>query len=127
MFLVGLLSWWYGNGWRERLSRTGKQITSIAAFFSIGQLALTLFSPFRQISAGTVNGSAGAQLRAFVDKTISRVVGAFVRFFAIIAGLIVLLCSLIISVCILAGWLLFPALIVGCVVLTIVGWVPIKL
>jgi hypothetical protein len=127
MFLVGLLSWWYGNGWRERLSRTGKQLTSIAAFFSIGQLALTLFSPFRQISAGAVNGSVDVQLKAFIDKTISRLIGAVVRLFAIIAGLVIMLFAAIFSLLVLAGWILLPLLIVAGILLTVIGWAPVKL
>lgn len=124
MFLVGLLSWWYGSGWRDRLHLTGRQLSGVAAFFSIGQLALTLFAPFRQISAGSVQGAVDVQIRAWFDKLISRVIGAFVRFFAIIAGIIIIVIASIIQLVILAGWLLLPLVVIAGVIMTVIGWVP---
>lgn len=124
MFLVGLLSWWYGNGWRDRLTMTTKQLSSVAGFFSIGQLLSTLFSPFRQISAGSVQGPVDVKLRAWVDKLVSRFVGAFVRLMAIIAGLVILLVAVVVRSVILAGWPLLPVMIVGGILLTVIGWVP---
>ena len=91
MFLVGLLSWWYGRGWQQRVDLVLEGLRRTGAAFSIGQLLKTLFAPFRQISAGIPNGSFAQQMRALFDQTISRFVGFMVRTITIIAGSIILL------------------------------------
>lgn len=125
MFLVGLISWWYGRGWVDQWKRIGVRFAATLEFFSIGQLAMTLFSPFRQISAtSTSNGSVGAELRAFGDQLISRIIGGFVRFFTILFGLIVILLQAIYEIVIMIAWWLLPVLpIVGAIMMAI-GWVP---
>lgn len=124
MFLVGIISWWYGNGWKAQLLRVRDRLAATAGYFSIGQLFATLFSPFRQISAGSVSGSAGVQLRAFFDKTLSRLIGAIVRLFTILAGIIVLFLQFIFEVIILIIWLLLPAFPVVGLILFVIGWAP---
>lgn len=124
MFLVGMISWWYGSGWKGQLRRVRDRLAATASYFSIGQLLATLFSPFRQISAGNVDGSAAVQLRAFFDKTLSRVIGAIVRLFTILAGIISLLFQSIFEFIILVIWLLLPVFpIVGLIIFAI-GWAP---
>ena len=79
MFLVGIVQWWYGEGWRRHARLSGLGILRMADFFSIGLLARTLFSPYRQISAGRVRGPLPVQLRAFADRLFSRVIGGVFR------------------------------------------------
>lgn len=95
-------------------------------FFSVGQLLSTLFSPFRQISAGSSgDGSIGSAFRDFVDQMISRVIGAFVRFFTIIFGLVVISLQAVYELIIMLFWWFLPLLpIVGFIMLAI-GWVPV--
>jgi hypothetical protein len=124
MFLVGIISWWYGSGWKGQLRRIRDRLAATADYFSIGQLVATFFSPFRQISAGSTNGPVGAQLRAFFDKSLSRVIGAIVRLFTILAGVIILIVQSIFEVVILIIWLLLPAFPVIGLLLFVVGWVP---
>ncbi|RWZ78233.1 MAG: hypothetical protein EOT05_00495 [Candidatus Microsaccharimonas sossegonensis] len=124
MFLVGKLSWWYGGGWKAQVRRVRDRLAATAGYFSIGQLLATLFSPFRQISAGSVTGSAGVQLRAFFDKTLSRFIGAVVRLFTIFAGIVVLFFQCIFEGVILIIWLLLPAFPVVGLILFVVGWAP---
>jgi len=124
MFLVGIISWWYGQGWRGQLRRVQQRIAATVGFFSIGQLFSTLFSPFRQISAGKVNGNIGDQLRAFFDKTLSRVIGAIVRTFTIAAGIIVIIFQSAFEMIVLLIWLLFPILPVVGIIAFAIGWVP---
>ncbi len=124
MFLVGIISWWYGQGWRGQLSRVQVRLAATIGFFSIGQLFSTLFSPFRQISAGQVNGSVGVQLRAFFDKTISRFIGAIVRLCTILAGILILIFQTIFEGIILIIWLVLPAFPVIGLLLFAIGWVP---
>jgi hypothetical protein len=124
MFLVGIISWWYGDGWKGQLRRIRDRLSASAGYFSIGQLFSTLFSPFRQISAGSSGGPVGTQLRAFFDKTLSRLIGAIVRLFTIGAGLIVMLVQAIVELIILLVWLVFPAFPVVGIIVAIIGWVP---
>jgi len=124
MFLVGIISWWYGRGWQGQFDRVKRRLLATADFFSIGQLLGTLFSPFRQISAGKTNGSFGMVMRAFVDQLISRIIGAIVRTFTILAGIIALFFQFIVEIIVLVFWILLPLFpVVGLIVFAI-GWVP---
>lgn len=124
MFLVGLLQWWYGQGWVSQRALFKDHLSRTASFFSVGQLALTLFSPFRQISVGRVEGSISVQLRALFDVLLSRCIGAIVRGTMIIVGILVIIVRAIIEGIVLGVWFLVPALpIVGFALLAI-GWVP---
>lgn len=124
MFLVGIISWWYGSGWKGRLTLFRDRIASTASFFSIGQLFATLFSPFRQISANAGGESFADTVRGFFDNLISRVIGAFVRFFTILAGILIILVQSVYQVIILLFWLILPALPVVGFIMFAVGWVP---
>lgn len=126
MFLVGLISWWYGRGWVSQWKRIAERFMATLDFFSIGQLMSTLFSPFRQISANNGgDGSLGSAMRSFVDQLISRVIGAFVRFFTIIFGLIIIILQAVYETVIMVAWWFLPALPVIGFILLATGWVPV--
>ena len=126
MFLVGLISWWYGRGWVEQWKRIALRFKATLDFFSVGQLLVTLFAPFRQISASsTGDGSFGAAMRGFVDKLISRVIGAFVRFITILVGLLAITLQAIYEVLMMIVWWFVPILPLAGFVLLAIGWVPI--
>ncbi len=124
MFLADILYWWYGSGWLGRLKKIIDRLMAAIDFFSIGLLITTLFSPFRQISAEKVDGSIGDKLRAFVDKSISRVVGATVRMLLIIIGLVVIVTQFVLGIIFLISWLFIPAFPVVGLIMTVIGWVP---
>ena len=123
--MVGLISWWYGRGWVGQWKLIAQRFTATLEFFSIGQLLGTLFSPFRQISAnGTSDGSIGSAFRAFIDQLISRIIGAFVRFFTVLIGLVVIALQAIYECIVMIAWWFVPVLpIIGFIMLA-VGWVP---
>ena len=75
-------------GWLSLSRKIGGRVVGVLKFFSVGQLAVSLFAPFRQISAGRVQGPLGVQLRAWGDKQFSRVIGAIVRLILIAFGLL---------------------------------------
>jgi len=125
MFLVGILSWWYGRGWLGQWRRVSDRWRTTVQFFSIGQLFATLFSPFRQISANsTSDPNPIVALRAVFDQLISRVVGAFVRMFTIFAGMVVITLQVLYESFVMVLWLLLPLLPVVGFILLALNWVP---
>ena len=124
MFIVGILSWWYGAGWQQRFAMLRERLATTNDYFSIDLLATTLFAPFRQISAGQVNGPLGVKFRAFLDKLISRCIGAMVRSTMIIIGVAAILLHSVIGCVTLVMWALVPALPFVGVWLYTIGWLP---
>jgi len=124
MFLVGILSWWYGNGWKQRLTLTLGRLSRISDFFSIGLLLSSLFAPFRQISAGGVSGSLGDQMRGLIDQLLSRFIGLFVRLFMIVFGVVTLLVVSLWGAVVLLVWSIVPIFPVMGLIATVIGWVP---
>ena len=124
MFIAGMLLWWYGQGWRDAAVRVGPRIATLEDYFSIDLLLKTLFSPFRQISAGKVQGSLNVQMRAFFDRTISRVIGAMIRLFTIVIGLIAIVLYAVMGVIVLVLWAVIPLLPVIGIILFVLGWTP---
>lgn len=107
---MAFFSWWYTDGWERQLKAVSSRLAGLIDTFSIDILIRTLFSPFRQISAGPVRGPIGIQLRAFVDKLVSRFIGAIVRLAILITGSISIIVSLIIAGIYLVVWPLLPIL-----------------
>lgn len=124
MFIVGILSWWYGPGWRQRAARLGERLKASMDYFSIDLLIRTFFSPFRQISAGKVRGPLGVQMRALLDRIISRLIGAMIRFVMIIVGSVAIGFHGIIGVVFLMLWAVMPLMPIIGIVLFISGWIP---
>jgi len=116
--------WWYGEGWRQQLKAVSDRIAKLLDTFSFRLILRTLFSPFRQISAGRVDGPIGVQIQAFVDRLISRFIGAIVRSAVLVSGLISIFASLVIGLLYIVFWPLIPILPVLGVVLMFSGWVP---
>ncbi len=125
MFLVGLISWWYGRGWIGQWGRVSMRFQSTLAFFSVGQLLSTLFSPFRQISAGAKgDGSLGGAFRAFIDQLFSRIVGAVIRFMTILVGLLAIVVLAVYETIVMILWWFLPVVPVAGFILFAIGWVP---
>ncbi len=103
MHVLAFVRWWYGVGWMSQLSAVQLHLRKVSDYFSLSLLVRNLFQPFRQISAGSVRGGFDIQFRAWLDRLISRFVGAIVRFFMIVTGCVWWLLG------VLAGgvWLLF--------------------
>lgn len=127
MFIVGLLTWWYGSGWKKASVILMEKAVVSEDYFSIDLLLKTLFSPFRQISADTGRGGTmGDRLRAAFDKLFSRVIGAVIRIILIITGAAWLLIHIIADIVILLTWPLLPLLPVLGLILSISGFLPWK-
>jgi hypothetical protein len=124
MLIVGILSWWYGEGWKQRVVMQREKLASTMDYFSIDLLLRTFFSPFRQISAGKVNGPLGVQMRAFFDRLISRMIGAMVRLFMIVIGTLAIIMYIVIGATWLIIWAFVPFFPIIGLILFISGWMP---
>lgn len=124
MFLVGLLSWWYGDGLFARIQSIKARLAAVFDFFSIFILIKTLFAPYKQISAGGNYDKSETWLQVIADKLISRVIGFFARVFLIIAGLLVIIFQLLFSAGTIIFWLVLPIVPVAGLILFVIGWVP---
>ena len=126
MFMVGLISWWYGRGWVEQWRRIGGRFMATVDFFSIGQLLSTFFAPFRQISADTASdGSFTAEVGGLFDTLLSRFIGATVRFFTILFGVAVIILQAVYELIIMIAWWFLPLLPIVGLILFAIGWVPV--
>ncbi|MGE5327723.1 MAG: hypothetical protein ACM3KH_00125 [Thiobacillus sp.] len=122
--LVGLLSWWYGDGFRYRIKIIKDRLSASADFFSIGLLINTLFNPFRQISAGRVEaGTLGDRFRGWLDRVISRFIGAFMRSIMILIGLVTMTLQGIFGAVVLVFWLVAPIMPAACLIAMVIGLV----
>jgi len=124
MFILGLLSWWYTTGWRGRLFGLRDKLASTIDYFSIDLLLRTFFSPFRQISAGRVDGGLNVQMRAFFDRLISRMIGAVIRLVMIIVGIIAIIFHTVLGTVFVAIWAFIPIFPIIGIWLATIGWVP---
>lgn len=110
LMLGSFLSWWYGEGWLSQIGEVRERLRRVNDRYSISLLVGTLFSPFRQISAGNVRGPLGVQLRAWFDRLISRFIGAGIRSILILIGVVAIVMECLIGLTRLAGWPLVPLL-----------------
>ena len=128
MFIIGLIEWWYGAGWKKVGRLLAEKLIISEDYFSVDLLLKTLFSPFRQISADTGRGGTlGDKLRAAFDKLFSRFIGAVIRLILIVTAAAWLLLVAMVDILILLLWPLLPLLPAIGVILSLSGWVPWKL
>ena len=122
MLIVGFLQWWYSIGWMDFALRLVARLRNLADFFSLGLLFRTFFSPFRQISAySDDNANIQKQISDFIDKLLSRIIGAVVRFFIIIFGIVSLMAVAALGGLLFLAWPLMPLMPIACIFLTLTG------
>jgi hypothetical protein len=117
--ILELLSWWYGPGWLQAIHRIYKWATDVERAFSAGLLLRTLFAPWRRIVSFS-GRSLDAKLRDAMDNFISRLVGACVRFFVLIAAGAAIVGATLFGVFVAIAWPLVPAGIIYCIVRSII-------
>lgn len=108
MQLWALFGWWYGSGWAGEWKRQTERLSRVNDYFSFGNLFRTLFQPFRQIDAGPRKGGLEVQFRAWLDRTMSRFIGAVARTVLIFVGGAWWIVSLLIAVFWMSIWPLLP-------------------
>lgn len=116
-----LLSWWYGSGWLGESKLQVRRLARVESYFGFRSLLMTLFQPFRQIDAGRYRGGLAVQTRAWLDRTISRFIGASARLVLLVVGGLWWGVSALISACWLLVWPLLPVAPLLGLVATLVG------
>lgn len=120
MIMLDVLVWWYKIAWVDVLHDVQKRTVGVFQSFSVTLLLRTLFAPFRQIDAGGVRGPINVQIRAWFDRSFSRIFGAVLRSLVIIAGCLTGAAVLFFGVVWAAVWLIIPFLPVVGVVMMVV-------
>jgi len=124
MQFVALISWWYGSGWLDQVDLVRGRFAQVADRYSLGLLLRTFFSPFKQLDAYGGGSSLDARLHAWFDRQISRMIGAMIRSFMLVIGLIMMLVEALVAVSRLIVWPVLPILPIAGLVLTLTGWLP---
>ncbi len=122
MLLTALFSWWYTTGWTDIAHSIDRRFHGALNFFSVGLLARTLFDPYRQIAAVKGNGSMDAQLRAWADRSFSRMIGAVLRSIFIVTGLFSAVFVLLFGLFQMVMWPCIPLLPVIALLGMALGW-----
>ncbi len=117
MFIVGLVIWWYGAGWKKFGQILIDKLIATEDFFSIDMLLGSIFAPFKQISASSgSNGTLQMKIQAWLDRQFSRLIGAIIRLLLIIVGAGWLLLQMTIDILLMILWPILPLLpIIGLV------------
>lgn len=118
MLPISMIQWWYTRGWKITSSKLSDRFKNAADFFSIRLLVGNMFAPFRQISAGETSTS-NMWLSVILDKLLSRVVGAFIRFFLLIAGVVTIIFQAVGGILLVLLWPLIPLAPLVCIILAI--------
>ncbi|HMS23944.1 MAG TPA: hypothetical protein PKB09_04015 [Candidatus Saccharibacteria bacterium] len=122
MFLMLGFKWWYSLGWKWAWERAvTARIKWCLEMFSVRDLTFSLFAPFKQTYAGGVRGSLSDHFRAFIDRSVSRVIGFLIRSILIFTGLVCVFFSLVSGVLLLAVWALVPVAPLVALVLIAMG------
>lgn len=121
LLVTELLKWWYEAGLRQRMQKIALQLDGTIDYFSMDLLVKTLFAPFRQISAGKVDGSLEVKFRALIDKLFSRVIGVIVRCILLLVGCVTIVLQLGLGLLVLALWAALPLLPIVGIILAVKG------
>jgi hypothetical protein len=83
-------------------------LARIEDFFSVSQLAKTLFAPFHQYSANETGRGPSEALKAWFNRSFSRMFGFVVRTFTIMVGMFVLVVICVVQITWLLFWPIIP-------------------
>ncbi len=123
MIVVEMIAWWYVKGWGVFISKLKSSLLNVIDFFSMSSLVRTLFQPFRQISAEKLTGTSSLEYKfhAFVDRSISRVIGFFSRLVLLTVGAVIIIVGAIFSLVLIVLWPFLPLAPVVGAILMIMG------
>ena len=103
------VSWHYSVAISDLLRIWKDFLVFIYNFFSIKDLALSLFSPWQRMQEGLRKGYGLEELfGAIIVNTIMRLVGAVVRLIFIVLGVVLIVAGLFLGLGVLCLWLTLP-------------------
>lgn len=112
--IIELLRWWYGPGWVHAVKRIKTRTANVASAFSAGTLLKTLFAPWKRIQY--TGKSFDAKVQALIDNMVSRFIGTVVRLGVLLAALVMITGSAILSLAIVLVWPFVPLAIIVSVI-----------
>ncbi len=121
---MGVYLWWNSEGWKIVVRRARDSLLTVYDNFSLGLLLKTLFSPWRQISAGRVRGPIAEQMRAFFDRLVSRIIGGFIRSIVLIFGSVAVLLAGVVGLLRILLWPFVPIFPCWAIIFAAGGWIP---
>jgi hypothetical protein len=110
MFVLLMISWWYGRGWLWILTLSLERLKTVNETFSVGMLLRTLFSPWKQIQTAKTFQNF---LQSSVDNFISRFIGASVRLVMLFTAFVLSLLIIIFGLALFIIWPLIPLLVIA--------------
>ena len=105
------LAWHYGIAYFDMKNIWKNFIVFIYDFFSLKTLLFSLFSPWHRMSEGYSKGFEGL-MGTFIVNTLMRFVGAFVRLFFIISGLLAIFIIILVGIVTFILWTVLPFLLI---------------
>jgi len=108
------VSWFYIKMPKKIIEGWRNFLLFVLYYFSIKLLLKTLFSPWRKYAESYPRGiDIKKYLETFIFNTTSRVIGAIMRSFLIIGGVLCEFITFILGGIILLGWILSPVLLIA--------------
>ena len=110
---IHYFAWHYTQAVRDIVNIIGNFLWFFYEFFSIKLLLRTLFVPFHRLeerARSRLDVSAVAQ--TFLINTLMRLVGALMRLFVILIGIILIACTVVVGFSMLLLWLFAPVVVV---------------
>jgi hypothetical protein len=120
MLFVEFFQWWYGDGWKQAFKGAFNLVNKVQLSFSLPVLLKTLFAPWKMIVTPP-GRSMEDKTRAMLDNLVSRTVGFVVRFFSLVAALVLVILAGTVGFSIAIAWPLIPILTVVSVFKGLVG------
>lgn len=108
MAITYMLGWWYGQGWSWLLKIIQDNLKTVGETFSVPILLKTWFSPWKQIQT---QSSFRNFFQAAIDNLVSRLIGAVVRTFMLLAALFLTFGLVAGGFVLMIVWPVFPLLI----------------
>ncbi|BCX14675.1 MAG: hypothetical protein KatS3mg088_358 [Patescibacteria group bacterium] len=104
------LKWYYSQGIKILVKKWLNLVKSVYRYFSPLHLLSSLFSPWKRMVL--VYETTGFNLQKYIEvltfNFISRFIGAIVRFFLLITGILVILLFLVLFIVLIPLWIIFP-------------------
>ena len=109
LIFLNYVAWHYSEGIANAFTNLKNLVSFVYDFFSINNLARTLFAPWRKLGEPYPNRfDLPAFFTALIINTLMRIVGFLIRASVLITGLILFTLSLVLAILAFALWLLLP-------------------